>query len=369
MLPASAQRDIEELLANPDPKITIPGLEFTEAKLEDLKKDEHDEEGNPVVNIYVPFFGEYMAAIYRYAVAAASIIAVIVIIIGGIQWIMSGGNPQTIGSAKKRMIGAVVGLMLAVGSYTILYSIDPDLVEFKDLKARYIEELDLDKFVYENLIDPGSFQGTSKAITNTEFDPIFKAFANCANADWRILKVMAFKESSLNPAVVNKYGFVGLFQTKPRNCESALQKYPKWSQSCNDLTNPWVNTAVGAKMLENGLKKVKKCREINPGFSALDSGILLYLNHNSGGGAVNNVIKNGGCQGGSVIQEGIINFWETYKKGKYAGKQMGAKRYDYSVIVANQMIEQGVADFFNISQNGDGECPLNNEPNDYQYNQ
>jgi len=54
-----------------------------------------------------------------------------VIILSGVQWTASGGNAETISSAKKRIGGAVIGLVIAYMSYAILSSINPATVNLR----------------------------------------------------------------------------------------------------------------------------------------------------------------------------------------------------------------------------------------------
>jgi hypothetical protein len=75
--------------------------------------------------------GEFILTIYKYAVGVASILATIMIIISGTQWATSGGNAETINSAKKRIAGAVIGLFIALMSNFILTSINPALVNLR----------------------------------------------------------------------------------------------------------------------------------------------------------------------------------------------------------------------------------------------
>jgi len=51
------------------------------------------------------------------------IVFMILIIMGGVQWMTSGGNEQKITDAKKRIINATTGLVLIVISYSIAYSV------------------------------------------------------------------------------------------------------------------------------------------------------------------------------------------------------------------------------------------------------
>ena len=55
--------------------------------------------------------------IILYIVGAA---AVIVIIISGLRYTMSAGNPQTVAAAKSTLIYAVIGLLVAIFAYAIV---------------------------------------------------------------------------------------------------------------------------------------------------------------------------------------------------------------------------------------------------------
>ncbi len=75
--------------------------------------------------------GQYILTVYNYALVAAGILAVVMIIIAGAQWTASGGSSEIIGSAKKRIVGSVVGLLIAYLSYVILNTINPALVNLR----------------------------------------------------------------------------------------------------------------------------------------------------------------------------------------------------------------------------------------------
>jgi hypothetical protein len=75
--------------------------------------------------------GEFIVLMYKYLLTIASIVAVVVIIIAGMQWVTSGGNSEAIGSAKKRIGGAVIGLFIAYMSYFVLNTINPALVNLR----------------------------------------------------------------------------------------------------------------------------------------------------------------------------------------------------------------------------------------------
>lgn len=75
--------------------------------------------------------GEFIQYMYRYGVGVAGILGTVMIIFGGFQWATSGGNSSIIGSAKKKITGSIIGMLLAITSYTILNTINPALVNLR----------------------------------------------------------------------------------------------------------------------------------------------------------------------------------------------------------------------------------------------
>ncbi len=73
--------------------------------------------------------GQFFKSNYNLALSLAGLLAVIMIIVAGVQWTVSGGNSEMITSAKTRIGGALVGLVIAYLSYVILNTINPALVD------------------------------------------------------------------------------------------------------------------------------------------------------------------------------------------------------------------------------------------------
>lgn len=63
---------------------------------------------------------EYISNIFRYAMIIIVPLAIIMVMLGGIQWIQAAGNSQKIGEAKKRISSAFLGLILGLLTYTLL---------------------------------------------------------------------------------------------------------------------------------------------------------------------------------------------------------------------------------------------------------
>lgn len=75
--------------------------------------------------------GDFLKFFYQYGFVVASVVAVIIIIVSGIMYIYSGGNSDTVGQAKKKIFGAVIGLVLLAFAYTLLNNINPYLVNLR----------------------------------------------------------------------------------------------------------------------------------------------------------------------------------------------------------------------------------------------
>ncbi len=93
----------------------------------------------PKIKLQVPLgkFGEteqqidiskYIAALYSYLIAIVGILAVAMIVFGGLRWLMAGGNASQIGEAKEYIGSAIIGLLLALFSYVLLQTVNPNLV-------------------------------------------------------------------------------------------------------------------------------------------------------------------------------------------------------------------------------------------------
>lgn len=84
--------------------------------------------------------GQYITIMYVWAVRVAAVAAVVVIMVGGIMWLTSGGADRL--SKAKELIGnAIIGLLLAVGSYVVLNTINPDLVRLQLPRTRMVRAI------------------------------------------------------------------------------------------------------------------------------------------------------------------------------------------------------------------------------------
>lgn len=136
-VPATTKIEDEFKLQAPILQVRIPGFD---------KFSDPPEMSDDSGRAYFPWIGEYIRAIYNFGLTAISILAVFMIIISGIKIIFPGlGGDRK--EAYKRITQAVIGLVLAWGSYSLLYMINPQLVNFKSLKVKLIQPMP----IYESL--------------------------------------------------------------------------------------------------------------------------------------------------------------------------------------------------------------------------
>lgn len=72
---------------------------------------------------------DYISAIYKVALVVVTLSAVLMLSIGGFMYLTSAGNTSSISTAKGIIYDSLIGLVIALSAWLILYTINPDLVE------------------------------------------------------------------------------------------------------------------------------------------------------------------------------------------------------------------------------------------------
>ncbi|MCR4280447.1 MAG: pilin [Candidatus Komeilibacteria bacterium] len=67
------------------------------------------------------YLDNYVVNIIRYTLGFLGLLAVIMILISGFQWMTAGGNEDAVTKARKRLINAVIGLLIILAAYSITY--------------------------------------------------------------------------------------------------------------------------------------------------------------------------------------------------------------------------------------------------------
>ncbi|MBU0646276.1 pilin [Patescibacteria group bacterium] len=72
--------------------------------------------------------GDYISAIYTWLLGAALTVAIVMVMIGGLQYVISAGGGKA-KEAKDRISNAVIGFVLLLFAYVILFTVNPNLLD------------------------------------------------------------------------------------------------------------------------------------------------------------------------------------------------------------------------------------------------
>ncbi len=92
----------------------------------------------------VPFLADYIYAVYKYGLSVAGVIGVLMLMVAGLLWLVSGGDSGKITQAKKMIGGSIFGLTLLAGLTVFLGFINPDLAITKIISLPSISRIDIE---------------------------------------------------------------------------------------------------------------------------------------------------------------------------------------------------------------------------------
>lgn len=72
------------------------------------------------VNVQDVGIGNVIAAVVGFLLVIAAILAFIFLIIGGLQWITSGGDKAGMEAARNRITAAIVGLIIVAAAWAVM---------------------------------------------------------------------------------------------------------------------------------------------------------------------------------------------------------------------------------------------------------
>lgn len=75
--------------------------------------------------------GEYISVAYKWMLGVGTTIAIVFVMVAGLRWTLGGVNAEQIGKAKKTIQNAVIGLVLLLSTYVIIFTVNPYLVRLQ----------------------------------------------------------------------------------------------------------------------------------------------------------------------------------------------------------------------------------------------
>ncbi|MFH1046815.1 MAG: D-alanyl-D-alanine carboxypeptidase family protein [Patescibacteria group bacterium] len=98
------------------------------------------QEDGDITSYSLPWIADYVFGVYRYANFFGGILAAVMLMIGGIEWLTAGGNSGKAEKARTRITDSVIGLALMILAYLILLTINPQLVSLSTLQLKTVKQ-------------------------------------------------------------------------------------------------------------------------------------------------------------------------------------------------------------------------------------
>lgn len=115
----SASGDVQ-VQFKPGVTIPTPGGEFT---------------SGTAVTVTGRTLGEYLSTVYVWFSGIVGILAAVMLLWGGFRWLTAAGNESRVESAKETIYSAIIAVILVLTAYTLLNTINPELVKIRDLTS------------------------------------------------------------------------------------------------------------------------------------------------------------------------------------------------------------------------------------------
>jgi len=152
--------------ATPQLSIQIPNLSFSQPTAAN---------GYMSVN----FIGEYVAAIYKFLIGFSATVAIVMMMIGGLQYVVGASSGQ-IGKAKERITNAISGFVLLLFVFVILYTVNPELTFFDSLS---LQKLELVKLNIDTMGPEGEISSCGGITSITDLPEPYKTIVASAKAE------------------------------------------------------------------------------------------------------------------------------------------------------------------------------------------
>lgn len=327
-------------LLNPALNVEIPGLKFSNAISGPCSFDKNE------TCIKTNFLGEYLNALYTYLITTATLIAIVMVMVGGLQYTLGASTKNGVEKGKERIKNGVTGLVLLLAVFLVLQTTNPQLVFMKIIELQNVEEIEFE----DAPVDAGSPAPIS-------FDPSAKMGAPSTKGDGAVItRLLGPPPSSLAPCSKEMFNHIADALSKknvcvgPMHCAYTASNFLEYAK-CTNIYNGNASW-LAASLDESGwtAETIRTAKQ----FSTLPIGLLVMPGHvgislengyqfDSGGSTlqflknqngsqtcISNSLqsrKDGGCDYCSVIPE------EAPRTGKYA-KDSSSENQGWSKIKA-----------------------------------
>jgi hypothetical protein len=193
-------------------------------------------------------FIPYLKDILNFGLAVIGILALFMLVIGAYQYLMAAGNIGKVDSAKETIGSALLGLILGLCAWIILYKINPDLVNFRAIH----KIVGISAAPGMAILIPKSIAGkviaTEDAIRK-EYDPIIEKYARQEGVEADAIRAIIAHESQWNQQAISPTNDYGLMQINEKSHPSFFAN--------GDWKDPEYNISYGTKYFAERYKWAK----------------------------------------------------------------------------------------------------------------
>lgn len=319
--------------------------------------------GQPVIWVCLGDFcsgiATYIKSIYRFAVGFAVMCAVIAISWGGVRWLLSGGESGKIEEAKKIIGNALVGLLLALGSYVFLATIGPQFVAFKPIKVPSIARVELE-------LPAGYAAALPDESSTSTYDPSRRT----ETGTWAEVSGVhiwisdTFKSGDLADVIYYFHGDLKGYPDPERPGQQTTWSYMRYEAP--DIIGKKIKNGMGPVVLAMPYDDVA--------FTTLKSTVKTYLTskgigvsgesllgHSSGGSKIATILRRGGTfksiglidPSAAYLTDDLVNRYKDKMfmiynprnwNGRYAGNRGELRRVAKKLVDRAQLIETNHSD-------------------------
>jgi hypothetical protein len=288
----------------------------------------------PIAGIgQVQSFGAYFQLWYSFAIGAVGVLATVMLMWGGFKWLTSRGNSGVISESKQIIWSALIGVVLAFLSYTILYLVNPRLttIGLPTLNTTNINVQNIPGsrgVIYGDSTTPGErSRGTFCANGDVvdynnvqylevpaavrDYDQYFEQYGTTYGVDPDILRAIAAQESQGNPQALGP-------NTEYGNACGLMQLLPSTAgRSCEELrNNPELSIQLAAQHIATYDDSLRSVNEV---FAGYNGGYGTQRNPN---GTLPALAESQNCAGRRAY-ECCINPGGLIQTQEYVGRTLG----------------------------------------------
>ena len=236
--------------------------------------------------------GGFINFVFEIGIGIGGVLGVVMLVIYGFQYATNEQSVAKFSEIQKRVTQVLLGLILLLGTFILLRTINPDLLLIDPRISGVGFELDVGNLLPDQSISGGGQSNTPLDVSNiynqnnTEYDSVLKTASSAVGLDCSVLKAFMYVESSAGKAVNNQgliispVGARGIIQimpttaydTLPQNTRTKIQaefnekiSY-KWSADKQNqlhnvlkkygvnLDNPKENANIAASLIKGLIK-------------------------------------------------------------------------------------------------------------------